>query len=487
MCVSRVPLVFFLLCPVMLTAEEPTDIDIVLAGSVDSVAGLDWPRADRGFEADAWSQPGDKPVSVAIHLPGGRVIRSEAAGMVSASQNDTVVTKAQVYATAGYLPYRDVLDGLAGILNQNELVPDEAAQKAIADLEKGGPTTSYKTIEWTHEDGSTLSFTLQNDGQDAWQLSWSIEAAKPALLEAMAEASRGWCVAPERFYREEKAMARQVVFSPDGTLLAGGANGSPRLYVLGKNAKPRRLAIVDPDYIGTCFALSFSPDGKYLIASYERAGFVWRADTGTPVWSSPWEEGSVLSPDRETVFRVVRREGLSIRRLDEEEQLFISLAGIKVRGATCSRDGNQMAAISRQQPGALVVDARTGNQRRIAESRFRLEEVEFSADGRRLVGSGFMSRGFAVWDTTTGDLLSEIEVRGRGRVALDSDGSRIAASSWSSIYLESILLYDLEGELLAELGKTEDSPFSLAFSPSGKLLAAGMAHADRVLIWDLED
>jgi WD40 repeat protein/serine/threonine protein kinase len=133
----------------------------------------------------------------------------------------------------------------------------------------------------------------------------------------------------------------------------------------------------------------------------------------------------------------------------------------------------------------------------------RTVDVAVSADGRRVAAAACpreppADRQVRVWDTATGELLDEFRpaVGPRrfihGRVALSPDGSRVAFDDYTGPGAGSDLLVAAAqvrvratagGRELLAMPAGNMAILGLAFSPDGRLLAAGSL-SDEVFIWD---
>jgi WD40 repeat protein len=254
----------------------------------------------------------------------------------------------------------------------------------------------------------------------------------------------------------------QLAFSPDGKTLAIGTNGEVEL----RDAETGEVKCVLKGHrAGTgVFSLAFSPDGKTLASggsATEKTVRLWDLQTGKLKWTfeghSDEVVGLAFSPDGKTLASTGGQDDPTIRLWDVETgkpklTLKVDYLPWSSSPLAFSPDGKILAKGS----GALVVffDAQTGEVKdkliTEQESGSILESLAFSPDGK-LVAGGRTSGQIDVWETRPADDKFD----------------------WRA------------GDLKQTLKKPSRGVMSIAFSPSGDLLASG----DRdgvVRVWKLK-
>lgn len=325
-------------------------------------------------------------------------------------------------------------------------------------------------------------------------------------------------------------------FSPQGLLATSGDEG-----VLLWNARDGRLVRrIDSNQAGL---LAFSPDGRYLAASFYNVDpaqgraivWVWDVPSGrrlTP--AMPQSEGgpSGLSWTHDGKFLVAggandvrvwdwRGARLAFQSFDAKPKANNSVQSMAFAPETKQfvfvRDGRlttlKMSDLAAVCPGAsreVVADAvlpqmpalQARQKLKIAEGDLHGRQagdgvscVAFSPDGRLIVGSGRTGHGgsaavLLVWDTQTKRLIRRWTGAWRTNDRLLVSSSDVIAGQWDGGGDASpITLHDLKtGAVLAQIKAREGNFYSMAFSQDGKTLftASGVSGRNRgaVAAWD---
>src|SRR5262245_59819159 len=343
-----------------------------------------------------------------------------------------------------------------------------------------GFSSDGKRLITTSADKTARVWDLENAGAAIWPLERSglSRGARFSHDGQLIAAAGDWSVhlweaATGRLVRElpasEKGVVQSVAFSPtDRRLLAVGYGGqadvsSVALWDIDAPAELARLpgATDLPGFPADLYsrvvgALTFSPDGKYLVAGFGSKGLF----------------SSEASPNPLKVWEVATRR--LIRRLNGHTGYCVSL--------DFSRDGKLLASGSRDGT-AIIWSTKTWTRAQTLQNpekdslyggRGMVEDVAFSPDGKTLA---MASREGSVhlWDVATGKPLEPLKGHSSGvnAVAFSPDGRTLASVSGD----QTVRLWNVETRReLMQLdpgGVQLDQVQTIAFSPDGKHLLAG--------------
>jgi WD40 repeat protein len=283
----------------------------------------------------------------------------------------------------------------------------------------------------------------QGEGHAAAVTSLAVSRnGRTLTTRARGDALRQWDLATGKLVREVRVPenATCAALAPDASLLAAGEGSAVALYDTTTGQKLRQL---DGEQMGIS-ALAFAPDGKTLAVrgSQPRAMRLWDVATGK-----------------------------ALRILQDEANAAAANAVVY----------NNVA-------GALTA------------------EMAFSPDGRFLAAAGEKNQ-LGLWDTTTGTRLREFQLGGAQavkRFAFSADGRSLAAVNQDG----TVTLFETAtgarrtplgkavanpgrgasmvvfmGGFIDLFGKGQEAPFSVAYSPDGRLLAAA-GPEPAVRVWD---
>jgi WD40 repeat protein/serine/threonine protein kinase len=343
-----------------------------------------------------------------------------------------------------------------------------------------------------------------------------------------------------RVFRGHTSVVKNVVFSPDGSLLASGAGDLARsesgeikvweaatgrevfhlwghtdpVYGAAFSPDGRRLASVSQDHTlkvwdlstgrealtirahgDTVRAVAFSPDGLRLATACE--------DGTVTLWdATPWEDEKpahlvrALTGHGAAVFSIAfYPDGRRLAALSDNETIraWDLDAGRELEGRRLSVQP-QIYALALSPDGGLLATATTDGTVWLLDpqtGRTRLtfqtdpvgpvKSLAFSPDGGRLAVAHW-DRTVRVWDVRTGRLAHTL--RGHADavigVAFSPDGKRLASASAD----QTVRVWDAgTGEVVQMLPGHTSRVFAVAFSPDGRTLASAGNDAT-VRLWD---
>jgi RNA polymerase sigma factor (sigma-70 family) len=242
-----------------------------------------------------------------------------------------------------------------------------------------------------------------------------------------------------------------LAFSLDGKTLAstsGGFDNIVRLWETATGKEQKQISDVEMGGRGNHVELIYCPDGK----SFAVGGQLIDADTGEKIRSIPF--CFAFAPDGKTMavpgFRVldVATGKQTLPQPAEDEASAVNAVAFSPDGKTlASADGS-----------IRLWDAATGKKLRAFAANSGSQSLTYSPDGKTLTTDG------GVWEADTGK-----QMRAREGRRWSPDGkyrARFAA--------QSVKVWDADGKEIHDLTVNEPHRFSaVAFSPDGKILAAG--------------
>ena len=292
---------------------------------------------------------------------------------------------------------------------------------------------------------------------------------------------------------------QSVTFSPDGkTLATAGGDDRIRLWDVATGKEVSQIRALNLPSM----AVLFSRDGKTLLAgSYDGNVNLYDVATGQPQRSFGAQvnrggiQGLAWSADNKVVATSAAdgtlrlwdpANGKELRQLGGAEQVPIS-------GVAFTPDSKQLASTA---PGQAIRlwDVETGKEVRKLEPPGNAppnpgfsagnERLAFSPDGKLLATAGGYNFPVTVWDLGAGKVLRQLSDRTTGSlsVAFSPSGKFLAAGGLDRV----IRIWGVtSGKELRRLEGSASGTTAIAFSPDGKRLASvGQDHAVRV--WDLD-
>lgn len=274
--------------------------------------------------------------------------------------------------------------------------------------------------------------------------------------------------------------AYAIAFSPDGRRLLTGHNGN--VAVLWDLASGRELRRIDC-HTGFVMAVGFLGDGQIMYTgSYDKTVRLWQTESGQPgpVLTGYLVRSASFSSDGQFVVtagsdKVVRlwsvTSGQVVRTFEGHEGsvFWAALARGDRLVYSCSKDGT-----------ARCWDAATGREvRRFVGHTDFVEHGDISSDGRHLVTSS-MDRTIRLWDTATGTELRRLEAKRWPRsLAFSPDGRLVAAGTEDGVFVWEVG----SGKEHRRIAGQPAVAFchAVGFSPDGRYLAAN--GGTRATVW----
>ena len=254
---------------------------------------------------------------------------------------------------------------------------------------------------------------------------------------------------------------KELAFTPDGkTLLAGGSDGLLRDF----DPESGRVRATLGGEVAPVSAVALSPDGRWLAIGTGDAAAAGR----------PAQTQHVVLWDLTT--------GREARRL--------ALLGQAVSALSFSADSRLLAAGNRSDPEACpqctarLWEVQSGRELQSFATDPRRGGFALSPDGRTVASSATTSDSYAIglWDAQTGKPLQRIETGEQWAFAFAPRGAVLASVGGAG----DVTLRDARTgrEQRALTDASADMRPCVAFSPDGKLVAAGATSLFSSAVWD---
>jgi WD40 repeat protein len=301
-------------------------------------------------------------------------------------------------------------------------------------------------------------------------------------------------------FSDGQAPSQQVLFSPDGTLLASAsASGKVNLRRLAD-----RRVLHSLNHPGGATSIAFGPGGRWMVtAGYDGALRQWDIATGRLVRKLAGHRGTIwsiaVSPDGQSIASGGEDRMLRIWRA-ADGKLLHRLPGhrLNIWEVRFSPDGHRVASASFDRTVRIWSVESGAAVRALAGHEQAVVGLAYSPDGK-LIASGSDDSTVKVWNAANGTLVRTLPTRNHTyKVAFSNDGRWLASAGrvrggigtfWHELTglggeNEVIRLWRVEdGALVAALSMREDVT-SVAFSPDGRWLATA-AHDSANSLWRL--
>jgi WD40 repeat protein len=341
-------------------------------------------------------------------------------------------------------------------------------------------TATFKQLSvWPAPDTGGYAIAISPDGQ-------AVATGHDRMI-ALRRADTG----EELTRLEAHGFVGSVSFSPDGAHLltvATSAYAEKEVVLWTPAGESVRGDRVDGD-AGGASSLVFSPDGSFVAGMRKGSLVVWKVEPSfeavRELTDIGTQFGSVqFSPDGKTL-ALARDDGaILLWDLTIDHPLLTSLVSdIGVSSMTLSPDGRMLTTVSEQPEGGQLAFWDVASRARIGSDLAAdapVTGIAFSPDGRLLAGT-LGDRTIRTWDVAS---RSETKLAtGGGRpIAFSPDGKTLASGGDRN---GEIALWNLaDGKPIGKKLAHSPAVTAIAFSPDGKTLASGST-GGTIVLWDI--
>ena len=309
----------------------------------------------------------------------------------------------------------------------------------------------------------TMIASVSNDGEIR---TWSMETGESV------EVFRNHDI---RFY--------SVAISPDGTMLAAGNRaGEVILCDLNLNQVVRTLELHD-ERVAT---VAFSPDGR-TIASGSRDGvlLLFDVETGKPITRRMTHDDGIMcvrfSPDGKHLASSSRAGDVKIWSSNGVEMKSLKPHITGVPAIEFTDNGRKLVTASDERISIVDIGTEMMSDRLVADTRWWIDSIALSPDCQRLFYMARRSSQVYAWNIDRGEYEESIEVNGHAQAIATSSQNTLAVADDNGIHFWDTASRQKVPQVIQHAGTVQ----SLAFAPSGRLLAGGCD--DGVIrIWDVD-
>jgi WD40 repeat protein len=289
--------------------------------------------------------------------------------------------------------------------------------------------------------------------------------------------------------RAHSTKVQSLAFSNDGARLASvSRDGTLKLWNLETCQETVVLNGVDPRPM-EAHGVAFSPNDKYVaFGGADQSVRLIDGKTGAELRSfhghESWICGIAFSPDSKRVVSGGDDQTVRIWDIDSGKEI-ATLQGHsgRVNSVSCSPDGTYILSAS-QDGTTRLWDSNSGQEIRSMEPNgLHILDAAFSPDGRQ-IASADADWAIRLYDVRSGSLINELKGHSAGviGVVFSPNGNRIASTGydgalklWDAQSRRELVSFTTSSQGEANVAGSSVHNFaSLAFSPSGRRIAAGM-------------
>jgi WD40 repeat protein len=222
---------------------------------------------------------------------------------------------------------------------------------------------------------------------------------------------------------EDTGLYGAVISDDSRYLLTGSIGGYGRVWDVDQGKVLYSVQHEDNDE-GGIIAADFSADSQYLVTIEQQSIARWRVSNGKLVgyWSWPDLRDVAISANGRYALIGMKANQAIYFDMQQGKMVYVFPHHEKINSVALSRDG-RFALTGSDDWHASLWDLKTGKHIWARNMQYKIAHVELSDDGQLAFANASVGRARIYSTNTEGGLVSELEIKSRGRTVVSADFS----------------------------------------------------------------